>query len=153
MPQYIGFSTINANQPRTNSPPRISSLDIGTTSLRKPLVFGKKFRIVDIPLVVQDFVNALNIRYGSKVGQPGYGTTLWDYVFEPNTEDTRQKIENELRRVASLDKRMQLVYVNSFWQDNGILIEIQTSIVPFQEPLNLTVLFNRESNVATLIQE
>lgn len=152
MPQYIGFSTINANQPRTSNP-HVSANDYGTTSLRKPLIFGKKYRMVDTPLVIQDFINALNIKFGSKVGQPGYGTTLWDYVFEPNTEDTRQKIENEVRRVGGLDKRLQLIYVNPFWQENGILIEVQASVTPFQEPLNLTVLFNRDTSVASLIQE
>lgn len=152
MPQYIGFSTINANQPRTSNP-KATSADYGSTSLRKPLIFGKKYRMVDKPLVIQDFVNALNIKFGSKVGQPGYGTTLWDFVFEPNTEDTRQKIEDEIRRVGNLDPRLQLNYVNSFWYENGILIEVQASITPFQEPLTLSVFFNRQTSVASLVQE
>lgn len=152
MPQYIGFSTINANQPRTSNP-RVNSADYGSTSIRKPLIFGKKYRMVDAPLVIQDFINALNIKFGTKVGQPGYGTTLWDFVFEPNTQNTRDQIENELRRVASLDKRIALNYVNTYYQENGILIEVQATVVPFQEPLQISVFFNRETNLASLVQE
>lgn len=152
MAQYIGFSTINANQPRTTNP-RTTTNNYGSTSLTNPLIFGKKYRMVDAPLVIQDFINALNIRFGSKVGQPAYGTTLWDYVFEPNTQNTRDQLENELRRVASLDKRIALNYVNSFWQENGILVEIQASVIPFQEPLKLTVFFNKNNSTASILQD
>lgn len=152
MPNYIGFSTINANLPRTSNP-RAPSADFGSTTLVKPYVFGKKFRIVDAPLVVQDFINALNIKFGTKVGQPGYGTTLWDFVFEPNTVDVRDKLQNEIMRVASLDKRIEVNYVNPFFQDNGILVEVQLTILPFNQPLSLTVLFDNKTYVASLFEE
>ena len=70
MPNYVGFSTINANKPKSSSLP--TGLDGGTGSTIKPLIIGKKFRLVDQPLVVQDFINALNIRKGEKVGKPQY---------------------------------------------------------------------------------
>lgn len=147
MSNYIGFSTINANEPRTTNP-RVQGAD-----MVKPLVFGKKFRIVDTDLVIQDFVNALNIRIGSKVGQPGYGTKLWDFVFEPNTLGTQQKLETEIRRVASQDPRIELNEVKAFTYDHGILIEVQMSVTPFNQPLILKVSFDSETNIASLTSQ
>lgn len=150
MPNYIGFSTINANLPRTSNP-RVPGMDNGSSGIVKPFVFGKKFRMTDAPLVVQDFVNALNIRRGTKVGQPGYGTTLWDFVFEPNSLETQQRLETEITRVASLDPRIELNYVKAFTAINGISIEVQMSVTPFNEPLTLSVLFDSETKAASLV--
>ena len=149
MPNYIGFSTINANKPRTTNP-RAPEADYGSSSLVKPLVFGKKFRMTDAQLVIQDFINALNIPLGAKVGQPGYGTTLWSFVFEPNTADVQFQLEDEIRRVASLDPRIELNYVKAFPKENGILIEVQMSVSPYNAPLTLSVFFDNSTNRAAL---
>jgi phage baseplate assembly protein W len=148
MPQYIGFSTINADKPRTTN--GAAQPNYGVATLNKPLVYGKKFRLVDDKLVIQDFVNALNIPLGSKVGQPGYGTTLWSFVFEPNTADVQFQLENELRRVASLDPRISLDYIKAFPKENGILIEIQMAITPYNQPLTINVFFNQANNRASM---
>lgn len=148
MPNYIGFSTINANKPRsTNLNPGKSG---GTGSMVQPIVYGKKFRIVDEQLVIQDFINALNIQQGQKVGQPSYGTSLWSFVFEPNTTDVRTQLENEVRRVANQDPRMILNSVKTFPQENGILIELEMAVAPFNNAQTLGIFFNNSTNTASV---
>jgi len=148
MPSYVGFSTINANKPRTIS--RNTGVDGGNGSVLQPIVFGKKYASVDSPLVIQDFVNALNIRQGEKVGQPGYGTSLWSFVFEPNTADVQFQLENEIRRVASQDPRIILNSVKAYPQENGILLEVELAVSPFNQATLLSVFFNSATNVAVL---
>lgn len=148
MPSYIGFSTIGANQPKTTNAP--GQVDGGFGSITKPINTGKKFRLVDTPLVVQDFVNALNIRQGQKVGQPGYGTTLWDFVFEPNTADVQFQLETEIRRVASSDPRMILNSVKAFPQEGGILLEVEMAVTPFNDANILSVFFDNATNRAII---
>lgn len=148
MPQYIGFSTIGANEPRTTNAP--VGADGGVGSIVNPVRVGKKFRLVDTPLVVRNFINALNIQLGEKVGQPQYGTTLWSFVFEPNTPDVQFKLEQEIRRVASLDSRLMLDYVKAYPQENGILLEVQLAIAPFNEAMVLNVFFNSGTNTASI---
>jgi phage baseplate assembly protein W len=148
MPTYIGFSTINANKPRSTN--LNAGVDGGTGSIVQPIVFGKKYKIVDAQLVVQDFVNALNIQQGEKVGNPGYGTTLWSFVFEPNTADVQFQLENEIRRVANLDPRMILNSVKAYPQDNGILLEVEMAVAPFNNAFQLSVFFNNATNTAVL---
>ncbi len=148
MPSYIGFSTINVNKPRSTDLPTGSSGGVGSTT--QPVIFGKKFRTVDEQLVIQDFVNALNIPQGQKVGNPGYGTTLWSFVFEPNTADVQFQLESELRRVAALDPRMILNSVKAYPQENGILIEVELAISPFNQAQFLNVFFSNQTNTAAV---
>ena len=148
MPQYIGFSTVNANKPKTTNAQ--AGVDGGVGSVVKTLNTGRKYRLVDEQLVVQDFVNALNIQKGQKVGQPEYGTTLWSFVFEPNTQDVQFELENELKRVASSDPRLQLNEVRAFPQENGILIEIELAVTPFNNATVLNVFFDNLTNKAVI---
>ena len=123
MSTYVGFSTINANKARTVNPP--PGIDGQANGITNPIVFGKKFKLTDEQLVIQDLVNALNIRKGEKVGQPSYGTTLWDFIFEPNT-------------------------VHAYPRENGILVEIPLSINPFNNGGDLALFFNSQTNTAAI---
>ena len=153
MAQYIGFSTINARKPKTSNQVGINTggLDGGPGGITKGIVWGKKFRLLDAQLVVQDFVNAMNIPIGQKVGQPGYGTKLWNFVFEPNTADVQFQLENEIRRIASLDPRIDLNYIKAFPGENGILVEVEMAVVPFNNVATLSVFFNRANNTASIV--
>ena len=146
MPRYIGFSTINVNKPRSTNLP--TGVDGGSGSILKPIIFGKKFETVDEQLVIQDFINAMNIQQGQKVGQPGYGTTLWSFIFEPNTQDVQFQLENEVRRIGSLDPRMILNSVKTYPQENGILIEVELAVTPFNNATTLNVFFDNATNRA-----
>ena len=149
MPTYIGFSTINANKPKsTNLPAGIAG---GVGSVTQPVIPGKKFRLVDEQLVIQDFLNALNIQQGQKVGNPGYGTTLWSFVFEPNTFDVQNKLESEIRRVANQDPRMIVNTVSAYPQENGILIEVEVQTVTGSNAEVLSVFFNQQTRRASYV--
>ena len=104
----------------------------------------------DTQLVLQDFVNALNISQGQKVVQPGYGTTLWSFVFEPNTADVQFQLETEIRRVANQDPRLILNSIRAFPQENGILLELEVAVSPFNQAQLLGVFFNNATNTASL---
>lgn len=148
MPTYVGFSTKDANKPKTTRAQ--PGVDGGTGSILNPIVLGKKFRLVDAPLVLTDFINALNIKKGEKVGNPGYGTTIWSYIFEPNDADTQFKIQNEIQRVASSDPRLLINDIKSYVQQNGILLEVEIAIQPFNDAQIINVFFNNLTNQATL---
>lgn len=148
MPTFIGFSTIKANQPKSTN--AAIGVDGGVGGLLKSINIGKKYRLVDESLVVQDLVNALNIQQGQKVGQPQYGTTLWTFIFEPNTFEVQQQIEDEIKRVASLDPRIVLNSVTSFPQENGILLEVEIAINPFNNALQLSIFFDSTTNKASI---
>lgn len=146
MAQYLGFSTIDANKPKTTNAP--GGVDGGVGSILNGINPGKKFKLTDQNLVIRDFINALNIRQGEKVGQPSYGTALWNFVFEPNTPDMQFALDNEIRRVASQDPRILIDYVKAYPQENGILMEVQMAIQPYNQALLLSVFFDSTTNKA-----
>ena len=148
MPTYVGFSTIGANEPRTTN--ASTGIDGGVGGVLKPVIPGKKYRIVDEALVIRDFINALNIQQGQKVGNPIYGSTIWSYIFEPNDADTRLKIENEIRRIGNNDPRLIINTVKSYTQENGILLEVELAIAPFNNAEILNVFFNNLTNTASI---
>jgi phage baseplate assembly protein W len=142
MARFIGFSTINAcKSPKTNA--LFTGNDLG-------VVFSSKFRLTDQELVIRDLINALNIRPGTKVGQPGYGTTIWDILFEPNTEILQEELDAELRRVASEDPRIIFNQVRVSRNNNIILAELQLAIRPFNDPFIANIKLDINTNTASL---
>lgn len=150
MPNYIGFSTINANKRRSINQPYGSAGGFG--SVTNSLKTSKKFRLVDSDLVIRDLLNAFNISKGQKVGQPQYGTTLWEFIFEPQTADVQFAIQNEVRRVASNDPRLVLNTVKVFPQENGMLIEVEISVSPFNQAQLINIFFDSRVNRAAIQQ-
>lgn len=140
MPTYIGYSTQNINQVRNEQRPGAVG---GIGSVVESPYLGKKYRLVDEQLVIRDFLNAFNIKQGDKVGQPQYGTTLWNYVFEPNVQAVRQQIETEVRRVASTDPRMTVGTIDVYDNNNGVLIELEIAITPFTDTVQIGFFLNR----------
>ena len=151
MPAFIGYSSQNSCLPK-NTNQQLDNLDdpYSIPSGQGRQIWGNKFTLYDAKLVLQDFVNALNIPIGSKVGQPGYGTTLWTFLFEPNTVDVQTACETEIRRVAALDPRLQLNTVKSFPQELGVLIEVQCAIVPFNQVQTVSIFASRQTGKAVL---
>jgi phage baseplate assembly protein W len=97
MTQYKGFSTYN-----------------------RP----KHFRLTDFDLVKQDLTNHFNIRKGEKLMQPDFGTIIWDTLFDPFDDDTKNRIIKDVKRIIAFDGRVsaQNVIVTQF--EKGIQIEI-----------------------------
>lgn len=136
MPTYIGFSTLNLNQPQYSSG---FGASLGIKSDRQLTNIGKKFRLTDEKLIVQDFINSLSIKQGDKVGQPSYGSLLNDFLFDPNISDVIGAIEEEIRRIASLDPRLSVDSLTPYTKDGGILFEMTLIIQSFENPVTLSL--------------
>lgn len=149
MSTFIGFNTQNVNQVRTTIN---TGVDGGANLIKNSTRPSKKFRLNDTELVVRDFINALNIPQGQKPGKPEYGTSLWNFIFEPNTPNMQSQLEKEIMRVASLDPRIALNAVTASPQDNGILIELEMAVTPFNDPMTLSILFDQKTSTAFGIQ-
>jgi hypothetical protein len=111
----------------------------------------KKFTLVDDALIKRDLLNALNIRQGQLVGRPGYGTALWDNLFENQTNETEAAITREIQRVAGGDPRLQISSVDIFPQENGMLIQLELTIVPSTDAERLSIFFDQQTRQASYI--
>jgi phage baseplate assembly protein W len=111
----------------------------------------KKFTLTDDALIKRDFLNALNIRQGQLPGRPGYGTALWDNLFENQTNETELAITREIQRVAGGDPRLQITEIDVFPQQNGMLIQILLTIVPSTDAERLSIFFDQQTRTASYI--
>lgn len=141
MATYIGFSTQHVNEIRQNRDTNNTGVS-GGLSLNSPMKSKNKFRTIDEELVIQDFINALNIHQGSKPGNPAYGTSLWSFIFEPNTDDVRLALEEEIKRVASLDPRLVASVTNATPFENGISLSLQVYVQPFNDSITILSLIH-----------
>jgi len=102
-------------------------------------------------LIKRDLLNAFNIRQGQLPGRPAYGTVIWDFLFEPQTTQTQNGIEAEIQRVAGGDPRIYISDIQTYPQENGILIEIQLTVVPTQNAEILSIFFDQQQRVASYV--
>lgn len=111
----------------------------------------KKFTLTDFELIKRDLLNAFNIRQGQLPGRPAYGTTIWSFVFEPQTQQVQNAIVAEVQRVAGGDPRLYINDIQSFPQENGILIQIELTVVPSTTAERLSVFFDQQQRNATYV--
>ena len=106
----------------------------------------KKFRLVDYDLIKRDVLNSLLIKQGEKPGNPSYGTNVWNIIFEPMTDDVMRDIERELRKTVGQDPRIKIERVSVYPKENGVLIEIDVTVLPTTEVQRLTLFFDQNLN-------
>ena len=111
----------------------------------------KKFTLTDFELIKRDLLNAFNIRQGQLPGRPGYGTVLWEYLFENQVEAVQQGIQNEVQRVAGGDPRIYISSVNVYPQENGMLLEVQIQVVGQDNAELLSIFFDQQSRNASYV--
>lgn len=111
----------------------------------------KKFTLTDFELIKRDLLNAFNIRQGELPGRPGYGTVLWDYLFENQLDDTSEAITIEIQRVAGGDPRIYISQINTFPQENGILIELELQQVSTTNAEILSIFFDLQTRNASYV--
>ncbi|MEI6801450.1 MAG: hypothetical protein WCO04_19865 [Pseudomonadota bacterium] len=111
----------------------------------------KKFTLTDFELVKRDLLNAFGIRQGQLPGRPGYGTIIYDYVFESQDTTTERAILAEVQRVAGGDPRISIYSANMYPQQNGILIELELQIVPSTDVERLSIFFDQEQRRASYV--
>jgi len=124
MTTYIGFNTIDQN---------------------------KKFTLTDFDLIQRDLLNAFNIRQGELPGRPAYGSTIWNYLFENQVEQLQQQIRDEVQRVVGGDPRLFLNDVQVFPQVNGILIQLQVTVINTTNAKILSVFFDEQQRSASYV--
>jgi phage baseplate assembly protein W len=111
---------------------------------------AKKYRLTDFELAKQDMLNHFEIRKGEKLMRPEFGSIIWDMLFEPLTEDTKQIITTDITRIVSYDPRLAVQQVAVTEQDNGFLIAIDLAYIPTDQTETISLNFDRANNKVIL---
>jgi len=113
------------------------------------LVNKKKFSLTDYALAKQDLMNYFQIRKGSKLMQPTFGTIIWEQLFEPLNETTRDIITGDIKKIVAYDPRLRVNQINVTEQTNGIQIQLSLTYIPSNQAETILLNFDKASTTLT----
>jgi len=109
----------------------------------------KKFKMTDLELVKQNLFNHFNIRKGEKLMQPGFGSVIWSMMFEPLTEETKNLIQADVKKVVGYDPRTRVNNVIITQFDHGVQLDIEMEYLPSNQSDSLRLTFDNASQQLT----
>ena len=84
---------------------------------------SRTFGLSNIELVKQDLLNHIYTLKGERLMMPNFGTRIPMLTFEPNDEETRRIVEDDLRSVFAYDPRVSLISLSVLnLPDNNAII-------------------------------
>ena len=116
LPYFVGFNTVG--QP---SPP---------------------YSLTNLDIIKRDILNQFATPVGSRVMLPSFGTYIYDYLFDPFDEITKNNIIDDAIRVVQSDPRVQLVNIDVYQEDQSLNVVMNLYFVPESVTDNLFVAFS-----------
>jgi phage baseplate assembly protein W len=109
----------------------------------------KKYSLTDYELAKQDLINYFHIRKGQKLMQPNFGTIIWNQLFEPLNDTTRDIISTDIKRIVAYDPRLQVNNVSVTERNNGLQIAITLTYIPSNQVETISLNFDKRSATLT----
>jgi len=103
----------------------------------------RKFRLTDFELIKRDLLNHFNVRRGEKLMRPTFGCDIWNYLFEPMTEEVKNKIIDEVKTVIDYDPRVNADSINITSYEQGIQVELDLSLVDTDQRSSMVLRFDQ----------
>ena len=115
-PYFVGFNTVGQS-----SPP---------------------YSLTNVELVKRDINNQFATPMGSRLMLPSFGTHIYNFLFDPFDEYTKNAIIEDAVRVVQSDPRVSLVSINVYQQDQALNIAMVLLFQPEAVTDNLFVSFS-----------
>lgn len=112
---------------------------------------SKRFTVTDFDLIKQDLFNQFNIRRGEKLMNPGYGSIIWDLMFEPLDDGLKESLIEEAQRIVGSDPRVLLEQVGIEQYDHGIMLVMTVNMVTENLADQLIIDFNKDTGTANIV--
>jgi len=116
VPYFVGFNTVGQS-----SPP---------------------YSLTNIDLVKRDINNHFATPIGSRVMLPGFGTNIYNYLFDPFDEYTKNAIIEDAVRVVNSDPRVELINIDVYQEDQALNIVMVLLFQPEAITDNMFVTFS-----------
>jgi phage baseplate assembly protein W len=109
--------------------------------------FKRNYKLYDAEFIKQDLINHFYIRKGEKLENPKFGTIIWDTLFENFTPEIKAAIAKDVEEIINFDKRVKVNSVSIDSTQQGIRIEAEIVILPFNITDTLRLDFDRDNNI------
>jgi phage baseplate assembly protein W len=115
-PYFVGFNTVD--QP---NPP---------------------YSLTNIELIKRDISNQFATPMGSRLMLPGFGTNIFNYLFDPFDQYTKDMIIEDATRVIEDEPRVSLISMDVFQEDQALTIVMSLLFTPESITDNMFVTFS-----------
>ena len=105
----------------------------------------KSNQLYDLDIIKQDLLNHFYTRKGERVMNPNFGSIIWDLLYDPLDESTKEDIIEDCKHIINSDPRVSLVSVNVEDFENGLNVKILLNARPFNKRINLQLDFEKET--------
>lgn len=100
------------------------------------------YSLTNIEIVKRDINNQFATPMGSRVMLPLFGTRIYEYLFDPFDEYTKNAIIEDAVRVVQSDPRVALVSIDVFQEDQALNIVMVLLFQPESVTDNMFVTFS-----------
>jgi len=104
---------------------------------------SNNFKIYDTELIKQDLINHFYIRKGEKLENPGFGSIIWDMLFEQFTEEVKELISKNVEEIINYDPRIVVNQLTVDATEQGMRIEAEIRFIAFNVSERITFNFDR----------
>jgi|TARA_X000001036_G_scaffold301814_1_gene280927 phage baseplate assembly protein W len=108
---------------------------------------SKGFARYDFELIKQDLINHFHIRQGEKLSDPGFGTIIWDMLFEPFTSDVQDAIVEDVTKIVNYDPRLGVDEIIVDTYEKGITVECTIVFLPYNISEQLRFTFDQANGL------
>ena len=98
--------------------------------------------LYDADIIKQDIYNHFMTAKGERVMLPEFGSIIWNYLYEPLDEQTKEVIELDPKEIVGQDPRVSLVSVGVVGFENGIVVNVALRILPQNQVERMSIEFN-----------
>lgn len=105
------------------------------------------FVLYDYDLIKQDLINHFHIRKGEKLENPNFGTIIWDMIFEPMTDHSKELIAQDVENIVRSDPRIipNKIIISEY--DTGLRIDCNLTILPYNITETMQLKFDKENGL------
>ena len=80
--------------------------------------------VTDSVLVRADLMNHFNTRVGERLMHPDYGCLIWNFLFDPFTDEIKTNVIENMQEIIGLDPRVVLRNINVSEYEHGLSVEL-----------------------------
>jgi phage baseplate assembly protein W len=110
---------------------------------------SKSFSLYDFALIKQDLINHFHVRQGERLENPLFGTVIWDYIFEPLTEESKQAIVEDVEAIINYDPRITSDTVVITQYESGLQIECKLTYLPYNIQESIRFKFDQANGLVS----
>ena len=98
--------------------------------------------LYDVDLIKQDIYNHFMTAKGERVMLPEFGSVIWNYLYEPLDEQTKEAIRLDAEDIVSQDPRVILESAQVDGFEHGIILNLKLIILPQNVSEQMAIEFN-----------